>query len=62
RRRQAVRLLGVGVRIDEDTAERHGQIALFDDEDMSDEGAEGDEGGEVGEDGEGDEGDASPGA
>lgn len=68
RRRQAVRLLGVGVRIDEDTAERHGQIALFDDEDMSDESAEGDEGGEVGEggeggeDGEGDEGDASPGA
>lgn len=30
RRRQPVRLLGVGVRIDEDTAERHGQIALFD--------------------------------
>nr|WP_246798026.1 DNA polymerase IV [Burkholderia perseverans] len=32
RRPQAVRLLGVGVRVDEDTAERHGQIALFDDE------------------------------
>ncbi|WP_445223340.1 DNA polymerase IV [Burkholderia sp. Ac-20379] len=32
RRRQAVRLLGVGVRVDEDTAERHGQIALFGDE------------------------------
>ncbi len=31
RRRQPVRLLGVGVRIDEDSAERHGQIALFDD-------------------------------
>ncbi|EGD04645.1 DNA polymerase IV, partial [Burkholderia sp. TJI49] len=29
---QPVRLLGVGVRIDEDTAERHGQISLFDDE------------------------------
>lgn len=29
RRAQPVRLLGVGVRIDEDTAERHGQIALF---------------------------------
>ncbi|WP_082710155.1 DNA polymerase IV [Burkholderia sp. TSV86] len=32
RRRQPVRLLGVGVRVDEDTAERHGQIALFDDD------------------------------
>ncbi|MDW9243930.1 IMS HHH motif family protein [Burkholderia cepacia] len=32
RRAQAVRLLGVGVRIDEDTAERHGQFSLFDDE------------------------------
>ena len=31
RRAQAVRLLGVGVRIDEDTAERHGQFSLFDD-------------------------------
>nr|WP_218883775.1 DNA polymerase IV [Burkholderia guangdongensis] len=29
RRAQPVRLLGVGVRIDEDTPERHGQIALF---------------------------------
>ncbi|CAN0622036.1 DNA polymerase IV [Burkholderia multivorans] len=32
RRAQPVRLLGVGVRIDEDTAERHGQIALFEHE------------------------------
>jgi len=32
RRAQAVRLLGVGVRIDEDTAERRGQFSLFDDE------------------------------
>jgi DNA polymerase-4 len=32
RRAQPVRLLGVGVRIDEDTAERHGQFLLFDDE------------------------------
>jgi DNA polymerase IV len=32
RRRQPVRLLGVGVRIDEDSAERHGQIALFGDD------------------------------
>lgn len=30
RHAQPVRLLGVGVRIDEETAERHGQIALFD--------------------------------
>lgn len=31
RRAQAVRLLGVGVRIDENTAERHGQFSLFGD-------------------------------
>lgn len=36
RRAQPVRLLGVGVRIDEETAERHGQIALFE---MGEEGA-----------------------
>ncbi len=36
RRRQPVRLLGVGVRVDEDTAERHGQIALFGDEEDED--------------------------
>lgn len=44
RRKQAVRLLGVGVRIDEDTAERHGQIALFDDEVMNGDGDDGGEG------------------
>ncbi|MBY4692106.1 DinB/UmuC family translesion DNA polymerase, partial [Burkholderia dolosa] len=32
RRARAVRLLGVGVRIDEDTAARRGQFSLFDDE------------------------------
>ncbi|GAB7534736.1 DNA polymerase IV [Burkholderia sp. 3C] len=41
RRQQAVRLLGVGVRVDEDTAERHGQIALFGDDDEGD-GQDGD--------------------
>ena len=32
RRAHAVRLLGVGVRIDENTPERHGQFSLFDDD------------------------------
>ncbi|WP_414442535.1 DNA polymerase IV [Burkholderia sp. 22PA0106] len=43
RRQQAVRLLGVGVRVDEDTAERHGQIALFGDDD-EERGGEDDDG------------------
>jgi DNA polymerase-4 len=35
RRAQPVRLLGVGVRIDEDTPERHGQFSLFEPDDES---------------------------